>query len=235
MKVDGNSAKVLELKRSVNKHGFHRVLNTVVRVNVRVNGNRGPDEGVGQCRLAIIEKLPRTVYMDFDQIAELRRMNSHNVPYVVGIGFKGGIEVEKPAESSKGYTVATVSTDVKYTKGKQELVFSTEVDIPIHLRYQKPGESNFATATVAPPKQLFLGCGDWDVIAVNPPFQDESTLKWIMVDAPENVKQIDLRVPIGRFQDRSVVVWMTSVVTLLGALFICYISYTSRKSKRKRL
>jgi len=246
--------------RDIEGDGFHRTLLTGVRASVPwavrdlsagktdIEPSQRVLAGDGSpCVVAVVESMPREVYVDFDEAKEQRRFQVSGVPLVVGVGFDGGIDVEKPAEVSIPFKISQISTNVTLESASADaMILHSEFRLPLHFRYQAPGNEAFAPATVHPPIGLWIGCPTTGVGSLGsgkPSFpldSDLADLNWISVQgAPQGpgAHDVTVEIPIGILSQATMVHSVTAVVTMLGALFLLWItqkaSHNNPESEKK--
>lgn len=218
------------LERSfAESEGYHRTLVTQVTIN---DAEDLPDT---RCSLLLRETLPRTLYFDLYQLADLYRFHRaayHAAPSptypesIVRVYSEQDVELERSAEDSSAYTIwlfvphAQWSTTTSADGVQQNMA---TVKLPIHARYQaaRPGGGH-AEATMAPPV-IYLRCDG---------VKHFSTTGWIRQKyVRESELTVRLQVPVGDLNDLALVRTGTFVVTVSASLALCFLVWwQARKS-----
>ncbi|XP_032234410.2 phosphatidylinositol-glycan biosynthesis class X protein isoform X2 [Nematostella vectensis] len=132
-----------EVERSLEKTGFHRLLTTRVLLNQEFIGH--------DCELVYMEDLPPDVYVDMD---ELRNRAEFGEPKVLS---NSSINVELPASLASAHYLWV------FPQIRKEFSEVT-IQMPVHLRYQKPMTSRSTVYLSLRPPQLYLRCSEPPVV-----------------------------------------------------------------------
>jgi len=210
--------------RRIFNPGFHKDLLTEIELMLTTS-SLPP-----KCTLLIEETIPRGMYVDPDQLRDIREFRGLQafIPTTV--------DVEKPEYESESFRVF-----IFRKLNIQENLRVTAVQLPVHLRYHKPAKvSDSKPSTSAPSAivklqnpRLLLTCEGDNIAAYCPErtvtsFCDSSgTEKCEFLDIPYdvNVNAIEVSVPVGNVEHTTYVVGLTtflvsaSTIYLLGTLF----------------
>jgi hypothetical protein len=225
------TSRITMKERSVTKQGFHKLLNTVFDYELE-----SPNSNV---TITVNEAFSNGIFLDEYELAELKRFNEEKrllgQPYELYFSTRiwniHGVDVEKPAMVSP-MAIASFSVSQQKQSGTAEL------HVPIHLRYQPPSDTkDYATEYIVPPfsisiipvttvpsisfKQLFeLSTQD---IIINGQYIQYST-EW---------NTCEISVPLGQLAEIQAVKMGTIGVTVLGALIVAFVTWTSVSRKEQ--
>uniref|UniRef100_A0A182XNS7 threonine--tRNA ligase n=1 Tax=Anopheles quadriannulatus TaxID=34691 RepID=A0A182XNS7_ANOQN len=122
------------LNVAIHNSGFHRDIHYGLRFG-----------GIGRmsCELLLVQQLPAAIYVNTDQLVDLKRFHKINsyVPLYV--------DVEKPASKSDPFTVHL------YESVRREI----NITLPIHFRYHDPSTRKFERIQVESPT-LYVRCSN---------------------------------------------------------------------------
>jgi len=183
-----------------------------------------------KCRLVIEETIPRGMYVDPDQLRDMRAMTGLNT-YVPST-----VDVEKPEWESEAFRVLVFrNLDI------QENLRVTSVRLPVHLRYHKPSQPNpmdalASTGTSGSPvaivklqnPRLLLACQEEDVTAQCPSrtvtsycdASGSSKCEYLLVPYKINVNSVEVSVPVGNSEHTWQVVGLTTFVVSGGTIYL---------------
>ncbi|XP_014488731.1 PREDICTED: uncharacterized protein LOC106751940 [Dinoponera quadriceps] len=206
-----------EIGLDVEGDGFHRML--VYRVFFK---NLLNDD----CRAAIYQKLPSTLYVNVDEIAELTRRGKNAVCSM------GETNVELFAEKSGQQNVTTCGSVVSSS--------SCVLIIPVHQRYQYARKTGGYVNVTLPMPRLLLGCQerlkDHRVSKINlcEPCVDLAT-KWREIPYTVlNGGDYEWSVPVGNSSLLTFVIYVTLLFTVVSAIFIASAIHVNASKNRQK-
>jgi len=211
--LDGVFVSVM---RRIFNQGFHKQL--LSEVELMLTTTLLPD----RCDLLVEETIPRGAYVDPDEMRDLR--------FKTGLRsfIPAKVDVEKPEFESEAFRVFLFRT----LQTKENLRV-TSVQVPIHLRYHKPGpplaDGSPPTAVVKLPNpRLLLSCPYEDLVTnctgrKVTTFCDESgtaKCEWVNLPYKVNVASVEVSVPVGNSEHASLVVGATTVITCGATIYL---------------
>ncbi|EZA50528.1 hypothetical protein DMN91_009936 [Ooceraea biroi] len=206
-----------EIGLDVEGNGFHRTL--IYRVDFKNLTNN--------CQVAIYMELPSALYVNVDEVADLRRRGTSTVCST------GETDVELFMEKAGRQNVTTCAS-LSRTKNHQSWSILT---IPVHQRYQYAHETGgYANVTLPMPK-LLLGCQE----RIKEYRVSKTDLCEPCVDLATKWREIPYRmlssrdyiwpIPVGNKSVSLFVTCITLSATVIGAIFIGYAMRTSIRAK----
>ncbi|XP_029157790.1 uncharacterized protein LOC114930200 [Nylanderia fulva] len=191
-----------EIELNVEGSGFHRTL--IYHVYFK-------DLIIDNCQAAIYMELPSALYVNVDEIAELRRKDASTICSV------GETDIELFAEKA-GRQNVTACASVRSS--------STNLMIPLHQRYRYAHETGgYVDATVPDPK-LLLGCRE----RLRDHRVSKTDLCEPCVSLAVKWREIPYRmlnyhtyvwpIPVGDSSLSTFVTYTTLLATVIGAIFI---------------
>ncbi|XP_012523233.1 uncharacterized protein LOC105829123 [Monomorium pharaonis] len=203
-----------EIDLDVEGNGFHRTLNYRVRFkNLTQDG----------CQAAIYLELPSALYVNTDEIAELRRRETSTICSV------GETDVELVAEKA-GCQNVTTCTSVSSS-------FSCSLTIPIHQRYRYARETGGYVNVTLPLARLLLGCQQ----RIRDHRVSKIDLCEPCVGLMAKWREIPYRmlndhdyvwpIPVGDSSLSLLVTCATLLTTIVGAIFIGHAIWTNATSQ----
>jgi hypothetical protein len=120
------SAELGEMTRHARNKGLHRELVTTVQLPVVSDDHDDHDS----CGVMLIERLPKGMYIDTDEVANLARFGGPKLLHF------DSMDVEKPAHVSNSHIIL-VYRNLSQDRHNKSL-WSADFSIPIHLRYHPP-------------------------------------------------------------------------------------------------
>ncbi|XP_058803318.1 phosphatidylinositol-glycan biosynthesis class X protein [Phymastichus coffea] len=204
------------IKSEVEGDGFHR--------NLKYYVNTG-DFKNNSCHVAVFVRLPTSLYVNVDELADLRRLRKSTSCS------EGEIDVELFAEKAY-YQNVTICSRLSSTK--------ITLEIPIHQRYRLASQNGQPVNVSIPKPKLLIGCKDrlkehrvskiqicWPCI--------EFSKKWREIPYRWEESNFVWRIPVGNTSKKLVITCITLFVTLCGAacvLSALYNSYQVPKDKK---
>ena len=166
---------------------------------------------------ACILTLPEDIFADEYQIKDIK------FPTGVSVDVFGVMDLETPVDSkaSKNGLVRIV---------RKKLQGNSNISIPLHLRYQTPSYEPYTSVTL--PLPLCFSTGTHLPLKFPIPPTHESLIPTEFSSIPLRIiadaSQLRLSVPTGLIHDTPLVMWGTSIVTILGAIFVLYVLFHCR-------
>ncbi|KYN41337.1 Phosphatidylinositol-glycan biosynthesis class X protein [Trachymyrmex septentrionalis] len=191
-----------EIDLDVEGNGFHRTL--IFRIHFK---NLTQDD----CQAAIYMELPSALYVNTDEIAEMRRRGTNTICSV------GETDVELFAEKAGQQNVTTCASIS---------LSSSSLTIPVHQRYQYAYETGGYVNVTLPEVKLLLGCRkrikDHRVSKIDLCEPCVGLMaKWREIPyRMSNNRDYVWRIPIGDSSLSLFVTCATLVTTIIGAIFI---------------
>lgn len=202
-----------EVDLNVDGNGFHRTLIYRIRFeNLTQDG----------CQAAIYVELPSALYVNTDEIAELRRRGTNTVCSV------GETDVELFAEKAGRQNVTTCASVSSS---------SASLTIPVHQRYRYAGESGGYVNVILPDVKLLLGCRkrlrDHRVSKIDLCEPCVGLVaKWREIPyRMSNERDYVWPIPVGDSSLSLYVTCATLLTTIIGALFIGHAIRTNAPSQ----
>ncbi|GAB1859793.1 Phosphatidylinositol-glycan biosynthesis class X protein [Camponotus japonicus] len=191
-----------EIDLDVEGSGFHRTLIYHVYFKDLINDD---------CHTAIYMELPSALYVNVDEVAELRRRGMSTICSI------GETDVELFAEKAGQQNVTTCSSVSSS---------SSSLMIPLHQRYRYARESNGYVDAIVPEPKLLLGCRER--------IRDHRVSKTDLCEPCVNLaikwREIPYRmlndrtyvwpIPVGDSSLSTFVTYVTLFATIIGAIFI---------------
>jgi len=217
--------------RRIFNQGFHKELST--EIELMWTTSILPES----CRLVVEETLPRGMYVDPDQLRDLRAMTGLKTYIPVAAGTVGGVDVEAPEWESEAFRVL-----IFRKLHIQENLRVTSVKLPVHLRYHRPAPPNPAQDSIATAgstssplaivklqnPRLLLTCDEDDFVsqcparAVTSYCDSTGTAKceYLQVPYKINTNSIEVSVPVGNSDHTWHVVGLTTFVVSGGTVYL---------------
>jgi len=226
--LDGIYTSVM---RRIFNQGFHKELST--EIELMWTTSILPES----CRLVVEETLPRGMYVDPDQLRDLRAMTGLKTYIPVAAGTVGGVDVEAPEWESEAFRVL-----VFRKLHIQENLRVTSVRMPVHLRYHRPASPNPAHESLAnagststplaivklPNPRLLLTCDEDDFVSQCPArtvtsycdSTGSAKCEYLQVPYKVNTNSIEVSVPVGNSDHTWHVVGLTTFVVSGGTVYL---------------
>ncbi|KAL3875948.1 hypothetical protein ACJMK2_033848 [Sinanodonta woodiana] len=220
---------VATVSRIIYKNGFHRMLRTEISIP-QESMHFKPSTGDIACRVLLDETLPSGAFIDPYQLETLRAFGGPDVLCL------HDVDTEKPAFLSQPLSIFIFSQLHLYKDH-----WTSNITIPVHMRYQKPfQEQDYVTVTFSNPT-LFLRCSDTVYTDHNTEIvfacdrMNQAVCTWSRIDYTSARDNLEVQVPVGRLEHLPFIIGATIFVTLLGCILLtCYVIYcvpSERKSK----
>jgi hypothetical protein len=193
---------LVNLTRVLHNSGFHRELET--KITIPLASNALPLSNM--CKVALAECLSRDVFVDYDEVAELKRLNFSGFERFHFLADRP-IDTEKPAYLSQSHVVFVFSHQASVNDTK----FNFVVTFPIHFRYQTPSEHLYYTDVNIFPPIAYLMC----------PTSNGTEFMWFLLNYGDFWQHVvRTKIPVGQLWLRNFVTFVTFSVVLLGSLSI---------------
>ncbi|XP_062868939.1 phosphatidylinositol-glycan biosynthesis class X protein isoform X2 [Trichomycterus rosablanca] len=185
------------------KKGFHRDLQYEVQ-------HDPPSHPV---KALLVHRLPRGVYMDRYQIADLNKDTGLQAL------LDSPVDLESPAHLSSSFSALVFLS----TPGP------LQATVPVHGRYHRPSNTGgWEHVTIEPPRLLLRqeSCGTLDpslshsVVKAPCTFQNESVCSWLEIHGLQ-VSRVIFEIPVGDSSLTNQVCVVTLLVTMLCCIYIC--------------
>jgi len=222
--LDGVFVSVM---RRIFSQGFHKQL--LSEVELMLTTTLLPDK----CQLLVEETMPRGAYVDPDEMRDLR--------FKTGLRsfIPAKVDVEKPEFESEAFRVF-----IFRTLKMRENLRVTSIQLPVHLRYHKPGNPGPGNTpplamTRIPNPRLLLACEQEDMFTnctsrkVMAYCDETGTAKceWINLPYKINVASVEVSVPVGNMEHTSMVVGVTTLVTCGATIYLIITMFRQVKPK----
>ncbi|KAJ8679907.1 hypothetical protein QAD02_015694 [Eretmocerus hayati] len=210
------SAFNASVSTKVEGDGFHRI----VKYYVDTGGFKNDS-----CHISVFVSLPISLYVNVDELADLRRLHESNVCS------EGEVDVELFAEKAR-YQNFTICTRLRSTK--------TVLSVPVHQRYRFATTKGHAYVVKLFKPKLLLGCKDritnlrvskykickpclayakkWREVPYQ--WKGDGNFTWI--------------VPVGNANRKFEVTLITLFITIGGAVYVLWAINNSYKKPRER-
>ncbi|XP_055920707.1 uncharacterized protein LOC129952239 [Eupeodes corollae] len=226
------------IRVEMNNAGFHRDLQYTIEFDYPLAGK--------DCELYLEQKLPAAVYVNVDQLDDLKRLKKLDAIY------PKFVDVELPTEKAKEYTVLLHGAP-KITEN---------LKLPIHFRYHSPGDTSFVNVEISTP-EVFMRCpGDdltnYDELLEDPnndycltndkfilpqdttaasasAVTDSSDCDWKLLKKTTRLKApLIAKIPIGDAKSFQTVLYATILISWIASIWFVYESQSiSRKINYK--
>ncbi|XP_031778645.1 phosphatidylinositol-glycan biosynthesis class X protein isoform X2 [Nasonia vitripennis] len=177
------------------------------------------------CHIAVFVQLPPSLYVNTDELADLRRLHK------TSSCSDGEIDVELFAEKAH-YQNVTICSRLSNTK--------TVLSIPIHQRYQFATSNGEPSNVTLPRPKLLIGCRDrlkehrvsklkicWPCVEYSKKWRDLS-FKW------EGDGNFVWSIPVGNTSRKFEITCITLLVTFSGAVYVLWTIYNTCKVPKDR-
>ncbi|KAK3598853.1 hypothetical protein CHS0354_008595 [Potamilus streckersoni] len=220
---------VATVSRTIDKNGFHRNLRTEISIP-RESIHFKPSTGDIACAVLLEETLPSGAFVDPYQLESLRAFGGPDVLCL------HDVDTEKPEFLSQPLTIFIFS-HLHLHEGH----WTSNVTIPIHMRYQRPFQrQDYVTVTFLNPA-LFLRCpdtadtGEYDNIEIvfACDSMNQAVCTWFRIDYTSTKGNLDVQVPVGRLEHLPFVIGATIIITLLGCIMLIYMVIYHLPSQKK--
>ncbi|CAD6205647.1 GSCOCG00009946001-RA-CDS [Cotesia congregata] len=185
----------------VDGNGFHRTINYEVEAKKYINYD---------CHVALYLELPRELYVNIDELADLQRFTNIRACAV------GETNVELFAEEAEPQRVS-ICTALNFD--------ATTLNLTIHQRYQRAEEKEDYANVIFPFPKLLLGCKkrikEYQVSLID--LCDSCVgfaIKWREISYQTETKDYVWIIPIGELTHRSYVTYITLFTSVIGTLII---------------
>ncbi|KAG6456384.1 uncharacterized protein LOC115447490 [Manduca sexta] len=215
----------VKIEQGLRNEGFHRNMTYTI-----IFDNSEDYEGLHrECILALEQTLPSGIYANPDELGDLRRIDRLNaIP-------KKRINIELPAEYSEPSGVFIIS---KVTTDK------VEVWVPVHARYHMAAVNGGTFRNdIAPPK-LYLRCPDQRLEACNMPVSPSAMYlcnghsvakcNWKEIPFTMMTDTLIWLVPVGNLNHFHLVAISTTVVVVVGSLYLLKSIHQHKVAIRRR-
>jgi hypothetical protein len=192
-----DSFDVPSLQRHFQNNGFHGLLTTRVSLPMSLQ----------QCRLQLIEFLPRAVFVDEYQLRSLEQFDKSRPRATLS----SAVDLEVPIYSTHAIDFAVFLTSIN---NKNNIQF----ELPLHGRYQQPKSNEQYTNVSIDAPLLLIQCDNNDTQWRPVHFllsSESTTLHW--------------RLPNGVSSHFTIVKWGTISTTVIGALLLILTIFFSHK------
>lgn len=187
---DDAAAAVFNAERNFANTGFHGVISTRVSIPASLRAL--------QCRLQLIELLPRALFVDEYQVRNLELFDVSRPRATLS----GPVDLEVPVYSARAVDFAVrLIVDVN---NRAQVNF----ELPVHGRYQHPKTKDLYTDMAIEPPLLFVQCG-----------ADNAWRSAYLLLSPE-ATQLQWSLPNGVSSHFPVVKYGTLSSTVIGALLV---------------
>lgn len=198
------------LIRQIKNDGFHRELHT--NVELILGHSTVPWK---QCRIILSENLPNSIYVNPNELNDLRRLSQ------ISARLNSSIDIEAPQHKSETLMVMQYS-ELEHT----ENLLSSILILPIHARYHSPRQyGGFYTAVIKAPK-LLVHCSEQPECMklkkyVLPCYEDSTdTCTWTEVNYKTNADKLNMPIPVGDSEHYMLVAAVTGLVAAGGCIYI---------------
>lgn len=195
--------------RRIENEGFHRDIHSLVEI---VTGSSTP---WGDCMMILEESMPSGLYVNPDQLADLRRFG-HVQACPIGI-----VDVEAPQKDSVPHSVHVYSS-----LNRTENLLSASLTLPFHVRYHSPiPHGGYSTVQLGAPSLLLHCENDLQCVhgkRVHAPCGpcSRELCQWVSLVYKTNSPTISLHVPVGNSSHYALVIIVTLLVTCGGCIYI---------------
>ncbi|CDS11343.1 hypothetical protein LRAMOSA03606 [Lichtheimia ramosa] len=191
-------------------------------------------EPQANCFLDFVYELPASVFVDPNQLNSLPSFQRHWV--------FGETDLEVPLEHVKETRGSVVIVRQKPTH------IEYEIDLPIHLRYQRPSDNDSFSDIEIPAPRVGWTCSlnnhDNVISSMNhilPPIPEIALIPTHLMDPnkyefhplKDNGAILRLQVPVGNTQDANMVQWGTALCVLACTSWICWSVWKSIQKRRR--
>ena len=133
------------------------------------------------------------------------------------------VDIEKPEFESEAFRVFLFRP-----LRVQENLRVTNIQLPVHMRYHKPGPPPPVASVKIPNPRILLSCQEEDIVAncsdrrVTSYCDESSTAKcdWLNLPYKINVANIEVNIPVGNSEQASLVVAVTTLVTCGATIYL---------------
>ncbi|XP_014212287.1 uncharacterized protein LOC106642136 [Copidosoma floridanum] len=205
------TAITASIRSEVEGEGFHRTLKYHVDTGTFMNDS---------CYVAVFVQLPPFLYVNADELADLRRLDK------IMACSEGEIDVELFAEKAH-YQNLTVCSKLSSTK--------TTLSVPIHQRYRFSTDTGQPIHVSIPRPLLFIGCKD----RIKEHRVSKIRIGWPCIDLVKKWRDVFYvwegdrgfvwKIPAGNTSRKYVVTGVTMLVTLLGGAYVLWSIHKSFK------
>ncbi|XP_058823152.1 phosphatidylinositol-glycan biosynthesis class X protein [Topomyia yanbarensis] len=216
------------LYMNIHNSGFHREVHYTIKFG-----------GLGKmtCELLLLQHLPSAVYVDTDQLTNMKKFKKINsyVPLYV--------DVEKPASKSNPFSVYLFETARK----------EVNITLPIHFRYHDPSEKKFERIQIESPS-LYVQCRGVNSkhslkptgtfrhpCSISSQIYDYDKLSeaeycdWQGLEFSNVPTIISVLIPVGNSASYRFVLPATILISWIGSMYLIYIIIKSGKRVNKKL
>ncbi|EAA15002.4 AGAP008930-PA [Anopheles gambiae str. PEST] len=217
------------LNVAIHNSGFHRDIHYGLRFG-----------GIGRmsCELLLVQQLPAAIYVNTDQLVDLKRFHKINsyVPLYV--------DVEKPASKSDPFTVHL------YESVRREI----NITLPIHFRYHDPSTRKFERIQVESPTlyvrcsnvhaskyplrtvgKATLPCSDSSEIEDYDKLHQAELCEWDEMEFNNLPTVISVLIPVGNSASYGFVLPATILVSWIGSMYLIYVILKVGRKVNKKL
>ncbi|XP_058452671.1 phosphatidylinositol-glycan biosynthesis class X protein isoform X2 [Malaya genurostris] len=216
------------LYMSIHNSGFHREIHYTLKFG-----------GLGKlsCELLLLQNLPSAVYVDTDQLTNMKKFKKINsyVPLYV--------DVENPTSKSSPFSIYIFENSRK----------EVNITLPIHFRYHDPSEKKFERIQIESPS-LFVQCRgsnsrsslkfkgtsrhpcssssqiyDYDKLS------QAEHCDWQELEFSNIPTIISVLIPVGNSTSYKFVLPATILISWIGSMYLIYIIIKSGKRVNKKL
>ncbi|XP_011308743.1 phosphatidylinositol-glycan biosynthesis class X protein [Fopius arisanus] len=196
--------------------GFHRKIFYFVDI---------PNLRESDCHVALVVELPQSLYVNVDELADLRRTGE------VTACSEGETDVEIFAEEAKPQSV-TICSALNET--------NSILSLPVHQRYHRARKGGDFLSVIFPTPKLLLGCKNrvkeypvskMDLCA---PCVDLS-IKWREIPYETRTKPYEWKIPVGDSSQRHFVTCITLFVTSVGTIWVLKTLWRSSSNRRRKI
>ncbi|CAH0715826.1 unnamed protein product, partial [Brenthis ino] len=205
----------VKIGQKLRNEGFHRNLSYYIDF---ASDDEEENWLYRDCSVGLEQTLPSGVYASEDE------MRDHGCRNLVETVFITPVNIELPAKDASPIVMQMFSK-VKNSK--------TQFHIPVHARYHQASRGGGTAKNEIPPPKLYLKCPDNKLNVCNkylPPQTSVNTFckkhvpkelcDWKLIPAIMVTDTIIWEVPIGNTDHYYLVAWGTSVVIVVGSLYL---------------
>lgn len=218
------------IRVEMNNAGFHRDLQYTIEFDYPLAGK--------DCELYIEQTLPAAVYVNVDQLDDLKRLKKLNAIY------PKFVDVEIPTEKANEFTVLLHGAP-KITEN---------LKLPIHFRYHSPGDTSFVNVEIGTP-EMYMRCpGDdlsnydelladpyndyclYDNKFILPQYSAPDDCDWKLLKKTTRLKApLTAKIPIGDAKSYQPILYATIIVSWIASIWFVFESQAISKKINHKL
>lgn len=204
------------ITQNVENEGFHRDIKYLIEFS-NENTNILLSSG---CKVALKQDVPRGLFVNPDQIADLIRIRK------ISAHIDGKINVESPMHLSEPHAIIIYSTNDTFSR--------IQLQLPIHLRYQRAQISGGFGKVELPKPSLLVHCPEGSILCGrSQKFQapcshaEVNTCMWSNISFKAITNDIETLVPVGDLDHYPIVSIVTFLVACAGCIYILSVLSTT--------